>query len=47
MSVTKETKHRSEEFVVISGFDEEIENLENARGHDVWKTIGFSIASIG
>ena len=25
----------------------EITNLENARGHDVWKTIGFSIASVG
>ena len=28
-SVTKETKHRSKEFVVISGFDEEIENTVN------------------
>lgn len=23
------------------------ENLSNARSHDVWKTIGFSIASVG
>ncbi len=28
-SVTKETKHRSKEFVVISGFDEEIDNTVN------------------
>ena len=28
-SITKETKHRSKEFVVISGFDEEIENTVN------------------
>ena len=28
-SVTKETKYRSKEFVVISGFDEEIKNIVN------------------
>ena len=28
-SITKETKHRSKEFVVISGFDEEIDNTVN------------------
>ena len=42
-SVTKETKHRSKEFVVISGFDEEIENTVN---YIMWVPEGAIIKNI-
>ena len=42
-SVTKETKHRSKEFVVISGFDEEIENTVN---YIMWVPEGIIIKNM-
>ena len=42
-SVTKETKHRSKEFVVISGFDEEIENTVN---YIMWVPKGVTIKNM-
>tara|TARA_Y100000296_G_scaffold75580_1_gene95411 strand:- start:2036 stop:2815 length:780 start_codon:yes stop_codon:yes gene_type:complete len=42
-SVTKETKHRSKEFVVISGFDEEIENTVN---YIMWVPEGVTIKNM-
>ena len=34
-------------FQLNQASEREVTNLENARGHDIWKTIAFSIAEVG